>query len=116
MGKYTGPSESYLNKTRISIVKHSILPSLINSKKWSEVLSHINSHPSSLHIWDKEGNLPIHSACRHPFIPISIISTIIEYYPQCLEEPTKSFSLLPLHIACRSYDSNERKNSDDVVK
>jgi len=114
--EYTHHTELCLTENKNYTFNKSILPSFINSKKWSEVLSHINSHPSSLRFWDDEGNLPIHSACRHPFIPISIISTIIEYYPQCLKEPTKSFSLLPLHIACRSYDSNERKNSDDVVK
>lgn len=88
------------------------LPNLIHLKRWEEVLAKISSSPDELRSCDNGGFLPIHNACFQGNVPLNVIETLVEAYPQSIKQKSQTYGLLPLHCAVHHYSST----NSEVVK
>jgi len=90
------------------------LLTLIFDESWDKVLKRINSHPDETKSWDEHGDLPIHSALKRSYVPINIVQTLVNVYPNSLKEKSTfcGQSILPLHVAV----SHLYKCQPDVIQ
>lgn len=88
------------------------LPNLIHLKRWKEVLEKVSSNPDELCSWDNGGFLPIHNACFLENVPLNVIESFLEVYPESVKQKSQTYSLLPLHCAVHNYSST----NSEVVK
>jgi len=85
------------------------LSTLIHAENWDKVLLRINSHPNEVHILNDTEELPIHSACLKRDVPVTIIHSLIEAYPQSLQHKSKKFNRTPLHNSIIIKHSSHKK-------
>lgn len=77
-----------------------MLWSLIESRKWSDLLEQIKNHPEEAQTIGNRGSLPIHRACNlGTMVPLEVIEQLIDAYPQSLEHKAGKCAELPLHVA-----------------
>merc|ERR1719362_1314398 len=75
--------------------------SLIAKRNWSEVKERIQTHPSESHSWE-DGILPIHHICCHTNVPINVVESFIDVFPQSVKLKCKTkYHRIPLHYAAR---------------
>ena len=90
----------------------------INYKLWDMALSTLQSRPKEAQVWiqqkDQQKQLPIHVACAIPTCPESVVSALLEAYPECLQCADSKQRRLPLHIACGN--SNFITNHQNLLK
>lgn len=90
---------------------------LMDEENWSEVLHRIESHPQEVQSRNNEGDaLPIHWCCMKPNVPVEVIKSLIDAYPESLRHIT-SYGALPLHCAMtRSCSSTQSAIIDVLLK
>lgn len=83
----------------------------IMTENWTMVINIVENHPQLTKVWTKcpgffDGHkesslLPIHQACSF-HAPPSVLQSLINAHPKCLNERETGYDRLPVHIACHS--------------
>lgn len=76
------------------------LTTYICQEKWKEALERITTHPNEVNTLDETGGyLPIHRACFHDTLPLSLVEALIEANPQSVQVQDLKCGRIPLHNA-----------------
>jgi len=88
----------------MGVRKNLNLSTIIEKEKWTKALERICSYPKEAQVSDEYGYLPIHRACECESVPIKVIESLIDAYPESVEHKSPKDGLVPLNFAvsCKS--------------
>lgn len=83
------------------------LNSLIEAESWTSVRSTVTTTDArtsqTIHLYGRKTVAPpLHLLCKKKRVPIDIVSTMIDWYPEAVRTADSYFQILPIHVACRS--------------